>query len=163
MPRRILLASTALFLAAVAYAETITGRVVGISDGDTLTLVTDEKKQLKIRLYGIDAPESKQPFGQRAKLALSELAFGKEARADIVNTDRYGRSVAWVFVGETNVNEAQVAAGLAWWYRSYAKRSVDTLGKLEAEARAAKRGVWSEPQPVAPWDWRSRGRERDLR
>lgn len=143
----------ALFLTVSCPAETITGRVVGVHDGDTLTLLTPDKQQVKVRLYGIDAPETKQAFGSRAKQALSDLAFGKEAKLDIKNKDRYGRSVAWVYVGSLNANEEMVRQGMAWWYRDYAKKDAK-LGELQAEAQKAKRGLWADKEPVPPWEWR---------
>jgi endonuclease YncB( thermonuclease family) len=145
-----------LFLAFVATAvasETITAHVVGVHDGDTITLLTPAKKQIKIRLFGIDAPETKQAFGQRSKQSLSDLVFGKDVRAEIQNTDRYGRSVAWIFVGDVNANLRQVERGMAWWYRTYAKKAKN-LEAAETNARNGKVGLWVEPNPVPPWQWR---------
>lgn len=134
-------------------AELVPGRVVGVHDGDTLTLLTAEKKSIRVRLYGIDAPETKQPFGSRAKEALSGLVFGKDVRIEVVDKDRYGRTVGRVSLGNTNVNEEMVRRGFVWWYRDFAKRD-KTLKSAESEAMAAKRGLWSEPNPIAPWQWR---------
>ncbi len=143
-------------LAAVAHGATITGKVVGISDGDTLTILTREREQVKVRLHGIDAPESKQAFGTRAKQELSLLAFGKEARVEVVEKDRYGRSVGRVFVGAVDVNLELVRRGFAWWYRSYAKKDRG-LAAAELEAKNAGRGLWGEKSPVAPWNFRKSG------
>lgn len=134
-------------------AELVPGRVVGVHDGDTLTLLTAEKKSIRVRLYGIDAPETKQPFGSRAKEELSGLVFGKDVRIEVVDKDRYGRTVGRVSLGNTNVNEEMVRRGFVWWYRDFAKRD-KTLKSAESEAMAAKRGLWSEPNPIAPWQWR---------
>lgn len=142
-----------LLLPIAAFAELISGSVVAVSDGDTITLLTSEKVQIKIRLYGIDAPESKQAFGQKSKQALSALIFGKTVSADVKDKDRYGRSIAVIEVGATNVNEEQVKEGMAWWYRTYAKKDA-RLAQLEGEARAAKLGLWSESDPVPPWEFR---------
>lgn len=137
-------------------AETISGRVVGIADGDTITVLVSVPDQSpeshKIRLWGIDAPEKKQPFGQTAKKYLSGLVFDKLVRVEVKDIDRYGRMVGIVFDNETDVNLEMIKAGLAWCYRYYSKdqRYIDA----ETSARMAKAGLWSEPNPVAPWDWR---------
>lgn len=142
------------FATSVNARETVlVGRVVGVHDGDTITVLIDEKKSLKIRFDGIDAPESKQAFGARAKDALSNLVFGKTVTVQVRTTDRYGRTVGRIIVDGTDVNLSMVRAGLAWWYRAYAKND-RALEAAESEARAAKRGLWSEKDPVAPWDWR---------
>ena len=150
-----LLALTSL---AVSAAD-LTGKVVGISDGDTLTLLVPDGasfKQVKVRLGEIDTPESKQPYGSRARQALSDLAFGKQARVVVQDTDRYGRTVGRVYVGGTDVNAELVKQGAAWAYRQYLKDQ--SLLTLEAEAKAAKRGLWGLPEAerCPPWDWRKK-------
>ncbi len=150
-------------VASVAMAgESLTGRVIAISDGDTLTLLTVDNRQVKIRLAEIDTPESKQPYGTRARQALSDLAFGKSARVDVQETDRYGRSVGRVFVGATDVNAALVEQGAAWVYRQYARDP--RLLTLEAEAKAARRGLWALPEAerMPPWEWRRGGQSSGL-
>jgi len=144
-------------LAGPLLAAEYAGRVVGVSDGDTLTLLVPDGasfKQVKVRLGEIDTPESRQPYGQRAKQALSDLAYNKEARVVVQDTDRYGRTVGRVFVGGVDVNAEMVKQGAAWVYRQYARdRSLLTL---EAEAKAAQRGLWGLPETerCPPWDWR---------
>jgi endonuclease YncB( thermonuclease family) len=129
-------------------------RVVGIADGDTITVLTAEKKQVKIRLNGIDAPETGQPFGTRAKQLASELAFGKTVTIQERDKDRYGRTVADVILPDgRSMNHEMVGQGLAWWYRQYAPNDRE-LSRLESEAKTAQRGLWSQPNPVPPWDWR---------
>ncbi len=142
-----------------AHAATISGRVVGVHDGDTLTLLDAGKHQTKIRLAEIDTPESAQPYGSRAKQALSDLVFGKMVQVDVRDIDRYGRTVGRVSVHGTDVNAALVAAGAAWVYRQYSKDP--RLLALEAEARAAQRGLWALPeaQRIPPWEWRRTQRE----
>lgn len=149
-----LLLLATLALAAPAWAEVITGEVVAIADGDTLTLLTSAKQQIKIRLAEIDTPESRQPYGQKAKQALADLTFRKQVTADVESVDRYGRSIAWISVNGVDVNRALVEAGAAWVYRTYNRDK--SLLQAEAEARAAKRGLWALPESesVAPWDWR---------
>ena len=137
-----------------ATAETLTGRVVGVHDGDTLTQLVDGRQQVKVRLAGIDAPELAQPYGQQAKQALSGLVFGKEARVESAGPDRYGRTLGTVFVGAVNVNAALVEQGAAWVYRQYPHDPM--LPGLESQAQTAKRGLWAlqSDQRCPPWDWR---------
>ena len=138
-------------------AAEYTGKVVGISDGDTLTLLVPDGasfKQIKVRLGEIDTPESRQPYGQRAKQALSDLAFNQQARVVVQDTDKYGRTVGRVYVGGVDVNAEMIRQGAAWAYRQYLKDQ--SLLKLEAEAKTAKRGLWALPEAAncPPWDWR---------
>lgn len=140
-----------------AYAEILVGKVVGVHDGDTLTLLTDENQRVKVRLAEIDAPELGQPYGRQAKKVLSDLVFGKLIRVDSLGTDRYGRVLGRVFVGglyTVNVNEAVVSAGAAWVYRRYSDNPV--LLAQEADAGASGRGLWGLPesQQIPPWEWR---------
>jgi len=144
-------------LAGPLLAAEYTGRVVAISDGDTLTLLVPDGtsyQQVKIRLGEIDTPESKQPYGTRARQALSDLAFNQQARVVVQDTDRYGRTVGRVYVGGVDVNAEMVKQGAAWVYRQYLKDQ--SLLTLEAEAKAAKRGLWGLPEAerCPPWDWR---------
>ena len=129
-------------------------KVVGITDGDTLKVLTDEKQQIKIRLAEIDTPEKKQPWGNRAKQALSGLAFGKLVDVHPVTIDRYSRTVAHLYVGDLRVNREMVRTGNAWVYRRYLKDK--TLLDAESEARQNGRGLWGLPeaQRMAPWEWR---------
>ena len=144
-------------LAGPLLAAEYAGRVVAISDGDTLTLLVPDGasfKQVKVRLGEIDTPESRQPYGQRAKQVLSDLAFGKPARVVVETTDKYGRTVGRVYVGGVDVNAEMIRQGAAWAYRQYLKDQ--SLLKLEADAKAAKRGLWALPEAAncPPWDWR---------
>lgn len=127
------------------------GEVTGISDGDTLFLQV-EGGQLRVRLARIDAPEKKQAFGRRSEQSLRELVWKRVVTAKWHQRDRYGRPVAEVFVDEFDVNAEQVRRGMAWVYRAYS-RDPDLI-RLEQEARTERRGLWSEPNPVAPWVWR---------
>lgn len=139
---------------AVADDEIITGRVVGVSDGDTLTLLTSDHNQLKVRLAEIDAPETGQPYGAKAKQELSGLVFGKTVRVVRIDTDRYGRAVARVYADDLDINAEMIQRGAAWAYRDYL---IDTgLLDLEEDARSAGRGLWAlqDDQRVPPWDWR---------
>ena len=142
-----------------AEADTLPGRVVGIADGDTLTVSDQKREQHKVRLSGIHAPEKSQPFGQRSKQSLSDLAYGRSVSVDWRKRDRYRRIVGKVFEGGRDVNLEQVRRGLAWHYKHYQKEQ-DTIYRpryadAENEARAKRRGlIWVDPKPVPPWDWR---------
>lgn len=129
-------------------------RVVGITHGDTLTLLTADKEQVKIRLADIDTPKRGQPFGRKAKGALSELVFDQDVSIQYVDTDRYGRIVGRAYVEDLYVNAEMVRRGAAWVDRKYAKDG--RLFELESEAKQARRGVWSLPQAQRepPWEWR---------
>ena len=149
-----------LLLAGPLPAAEYAGRVTSISDGDTLALLVPDGasyRQVKVRLGEIDTPESRQPYGERAKQTLSDLAFGKQARVVVQDTDRYGRTVGRVYVGGTDVNAEMIRQGAAWAYRQYLKDQ--SLLRLEAEAKAAKRGLWALPeaQRMPPWEWRHGG------
>lgn len=145
-------------LCGTGHSQVIKGRVVAIADGDTLTVLDSQNQQHKIRLNGIDAPESGQDFGQVSKRNLSDLAFGKEVVVNWSKVDRYQRLIGTVFVGSTNVNLEQLKAGLAWYYRQYAGDVPQTerakYEGAENEARAGKRGLWQQSKPVPPWEFR---------
>ena len=138
-------------------AQTITGKVVGVADGDTIT-VLEGTTQYKIRLYGIDTPESSQDFGNSAKQFISDLVFGKQVKVVWKDIDQYDRIVGMVFVGNTSVNQEIIKAGMAWVYDYYCKDSVCPEWKLiENQAQEARIGLWSHPDPIAPWDYYRRG------
>lgn len=157
---------------ATMIAATLLCLIVGISDGDTLTARCGEPgqyEQVKVRLQGIDAPERKQPFGERARQALAELTFQKEAELRCNKLDRYKRHVCSVWVKPDEAPEpvktldaglAMVTQGMAWWYRSYAReQSPQERGQYEfaeQEAKARRAGLWRDPEPIAPWEWRQK-------
>lgn len=144
-------------LACTAQAyQVLEGRVVKVADGDTITVLSSAHEQQRIRLAEIDAPEKSQAFGQRSKQSLSDLVFAKTVRVEVVDTDRYGRFVGQVFVGAEHVNHAQVRRGMAWAYRRYLKDPA--VLALEEEARAARRGLWADPAPTPPWEFRHAAR-----
>ncbi|WP_244832488.1 thermonuclease family protein [Caballeronia sp. TF1N1] len=142
-----------------ANAATIAGRVVGITDGDTLTLLTSDRHAIKIRLADIDAPERHQPFGSRARQALSDLVYGRNVTvSDEVDDsgpdlkqDPYGRSIGRIRAGDEDVNAEMVREGMAWVYTAYNRDP--SLPGIEAEARSAGRGLWADPSPTPPWEW----------
>jgi len=140
----------ALLFAHCAYAEVI-GKVIGIADGDTLTVLV-ERQQIKVRLVEIDAPETGQAFGNRSKQSLSDLCFNKAATLDDMGRDRYGRTLARVHCDGVDANAEQVRRGMAWVYDRYVTDR--SLYGLQDEAKAARRGLWAEPSPTPPWEWR---------
>jgi endonuclease YncB( thermonuclease family) len=156
LPRPAALVLVALLgLSLPTWAAELTGRVVGLADGDTITILTSERQQVRIRLGEIDTPESRQPYGTRARQALSELVFGKDVRVVVQDTDRYGRTVGRVYAGPVDANAEMVRQGAAWVYRQYSRDAA--LLQLEAEAKAAKRGLWALPEAerTPPWEWRA--------
>lgn len=141
-----------------AYADTMTGRVVGGSDGDTLTLIDATNFQHTIRLAGIDSPEKAQPFGQVCKQSLSDLAYDRTVQINWNKLDRYGRAIGKVLVNGQDVNLEQIKRGCAWHYKQYQNEQAleDRLGyaKAQDKARAAKVGLWIEGGAIPPWEWR---------
>lgn len=135
-------------------------RVVAVQDGDTLTVLVN-RRQLKVRLKDIDAPELGQPFGRNSRQSLSDLCFGKIAAIEVGGRDRYKRAIAQVTCAGTDANAEQVRRGYAWTYTRFARRD-SPLFTVESEARAARRGLWTDPAPVAPWDWRRNGRRSEV-
>jgi len=148
------------FLSLSAHALTITGRVVGIADGDTLTLLDSNQQQHKIRLRGIDAPENAQPFGQKSKSNLSALVFNREVVAECSKKDRYQWEICKIVVNGVDANLEQVKAGMAWWYRDYAQEQApkdrEDYEIAEFQAQSSRKGLWSEKNPLPPWEWRRR-------
>ena len=141
-----------LLLAFTASAFEFTGKVVSVADGDTITVLAEGNKQYKVRLQHIDCPESRQPFGSKAKQFLSQKVFGKNVTVKWDEMDRYKRILGNVYLGEEWVNLELVKAGLAWHYTFYSKDK--TMAAAETKAKAAKRGIWSQPNQTPPWDFR---------
>lgn len=138
-------------------AEILEGRVVGVHDGDTVTLLMAGNQQVIIRLAQIDAPESDgQAFGQQSKQSLSGMVFNKNIRVEKDTIDKYGRTVGTIFVDGLDANRAQIKRGMAWAYRKYLHDQ--SLLQVEDEARRAKVGLWSDPNPIPPWEYRHGGK-----
>lgn len=151
----------ALGLIGVAGAEEFRGRVVGVTDGDTITVLHDGRPKA-IRLHGIDAPEKGQAFGTPAKQFTAGLAFGKTVVVHVRDLDRYGRTVGDVRLPDgRNLSQELVHAGYAWWFRRYS--GDHRLATLEARARSEHLGLWADPNPVPPWEWRRSQQETRLR
>ena len=136
-----------------AEPQALTGKVVAVADGDTLTLLDADNVQHKVRLHGIDAPERRQPFGTKAGDRLAELTKGKAATVNVIGRDKYGRTLGRIEVAGQDVNRAMVADGLAWHYVRFSDDA--RLAGAERDARAAQRGLWADAAPVPPWEWRT--------
>jgi endonuclease YncB( thermonuclease family) len=145
-------------------AQTLAGLVVSVADGDTVTVLDRNDVQHRIRLSGIDAPESHQAFGARSKQNLSDLVFGKDVTVLYYKTDQYGRLVGKIIVDGTDVNLEQVKAGMAWHYKEYEREQTvedrELYARAEDEARAQHRGLWLDPNPIEPSQFRREQRER---
>jgi len=142
-----------IFLIHNVCAENITGKIISIADGDTATIINNNQ-QTKIRLAEIDTPEKNQPYGKKAKKALSDFIFNKEVEVEVMTIDRYGRTVGKIFLKGLNINKEMVKAGHAWVYVKYAKDK--TLFDLEKNAKENQLGLWALPEGerIAPWQWR---------
>lgn len=145
-----------------AGADQLTGRVVSIADGDTITVLDAANQQHKIRLAGIDAPEKKQPYGERSRQHLAGLVFNRQVTINWDKTDRYQRILGKVLINGNDANLEQLRTGMAWWYEKYRKEQspADQRRYSEAEqlARQQLLGLWQGPTPIPPWEWRHRPR-----
>lgn len=146
------------FSSTVVLATQLAGEVVGLSDGDTVTVLDATKTQYKVRLAGIDAPEKSQPFGNRSRQHLAELVFRKQVVVEWSKQDRYGRIVGKVLVAGRDACLAQVSAGLAWHYKAYQREQSPgdqaAYAAAEEAARGKRVGLWRDPAPMAPWEFR---------
>ena len=128
-------------------------KVIGVADGDTFTGLTTDNQQVKCRMYGIDAPEKKQAYGNRSKQTLSDLIFGKYVKIKIQNKDRYGRAVVWAFTTDNkDISAEMLRAGMAWHYKQYSKDN--DYAELEKQARKKEIGLWTDKNPLEPWEYR---------
>ena len=158
MLKRLVFFISILLISTSAWSWSAT--VVGVTDGDTITVLRNGHEQYKIRLYGIDAPELSQPFGRASKTNLSTLIFNKNVDVRPTDTDKYGRVVAHIFLDGASINSEQISRGFAWIYKRYCDKYIYTKWlPLESHARAFKSGLWSDKTPIAPWEWRSREKQ----
>lgn len=130
------------------------GKVVKVTDGDTITVLSSDNAQTSVRLYGIDAPESKQAFGTRSKQYLSSLVFGETVSVVDLGKDFYGRTIGKVYLGDRYINLMIVEAGLAWHYKQYSAKDAE-FTNAENKARKDAIGLWSGKNPVPPWQFRA--------
>ncbi|NJO61098.1 MAG: nuclease [Richelia sp. RM2_1_2] len=135
-----------------AYA--LTGKVVAVQDGDTITVLDNTNTQHRVRLASIDAPEKSQPFGNKSKQSLSDLVFGKQVTVTEDTRDRYGRTIGLVITGNVNANAEQVARGYAWVYTQYLNPRDSNFVQLQNTAKTNKLGLWADAAPTPPWTWR---------
>lgn len=153
-----LLLAAGSLLPAAAAPDTLKGKVVSVADGDTITIRLKDGSTEKVRLFGIDAPEKDQPYGNEAKRKLNDLVYNKSVTVKTQDTDDYGRVVGTLVLNGKDINLAMVKAGCAWHYKHYAPDNTK-LAEAEKSARAAKAGLWKAPQPTPPWDFRKDARE----
>lgn len=133
----------------------ITGKVIKVADGDTITILDTQKAQKKIRLYGIDAPEKAQDFGNKSREKLATLVAGKDIAVTVIDIDRYGRNVGRINVDGKEVAEEMLKDGMVWLYTAYCKISeCEHWKELETQAKTAKIGLWANPSAQEPWLWR---------
>ena len=154
--------SALLLLAGALNAATLQGKVIGVADGDTVTLLDAQKNQHKIRLQGIDAPEKAQAFGNKSKQSLHEMVHGKEVFVDVQKKDKYGRSVGKILVNQTDACLEQIKRGMAWHYKQYANEQSpedrDVYAQAESTARAQSFGLWKDKSPTPPWAFRKQNK-----
>jgi endonuclease YncB( thermonuclease family) len=155
-------ACLALVISLHVNADVISGRVVGVADGDTITLLDSTNTQHKIRLAGIDAPEKKQAFGTASKKSLSDLVYGKQVEVDWSKKDRYGRTVGKVIVDGIDANLEQIKRGMAWFYAKYqneqSARDRQEYAGAQNYAEKNRLGLWADRSPISPWDFRKQSR-----
>ena len=149
-----------LFLSNIVNAKTIEGLVVGVADGDTITVLDQQKNTYKIRLQGIDAPEKKQAFGEKSKQSLHDLVHGKQVRIEYDKEDKYGRIVGKITLDDLDICLQQLVLGMAWHYKKYqneqsvADRVVYTDAELKS--KSLKLGLWADETPMPPWEFRKK-------
>ena len=136
----------------------ITGKVIGISDGDTITVLDEHHQQFKVRLAGIDCPEKSQAFGNRAKRTLSEKVFSQNVKIETRDKDVFGRTLGIVKIGDEDINEFLILQGVAWHFKKYAhnqpQEEAERYARAEQTARQNKRGLWIQDNPMPPWEYR---------
>lgn len=141
-----------------ASAAVSSGRVVAVLDGDTIIVLTSDRKEMRVRFAGIDAPEKAQPYGARSKQSLSDAVYGKTVSVDVVAVDFYGRSIGVVSQGGVDINLMQVEKGMAWHYAAYKKNQTEQQVMLYSQAQkkamAGHIGLWADANPVPPWSFR---------
>lgn len=143
-----------------AEAETLPGRCVSVSDGDTMRIQLANRERVRIRLWGIDAPEKGQAFGEDARETLNDLIYRKDVRVEVEDTDQYGRKVGRVYVGDVYVNEHMVRQGMAWHYEYHAPDAGD-LAAAQQAARLERAGLWQDDNAISPYEYRKANNTKD--
>ena len=150
--------SVILVLAANASAATITGRVTAVSDGDSFILVDAQRRSIRVRIQGVDAPERRQGFSYASKQSLSKMIYRRDVVVNVDKADQYGRVVGTVMVEGRDAGLEQIRAGFAWFYTHYANEMPPVVRTVyiaaQREAKSARRGLWSENDPTPPWRFR---------
>ena len=136
------------YLSLLAYPA----KVIKISDGDTITILTQQRKQIKVRFYGIDAPELKQPYGKKSNQFLANLIAGEVVEVEENGKDRYKRAIGTIYLNGTDINAQMVANGYAWAYCKFSKKYT----AQESKAKKQGLGLWRDKEPIPPWEWRKR-------
>jgi endonuclease YncB( thermonuclease family) len=160
----LLVALTIVMTGQISFASDFSGMVVGVADGDTITVLDEQQKQHKVRLAGIDAPEKKQAFGTRSKVSLSALVYGRFVTVESSKSDRYGRQVGKVLVNGNDANLEQLKKGMAWHYKAYEREQPpadrEVYSSAEELAKAGRVGLWRDAEPQPPWEFRKAAKVR---
>jgi len=160
---RLIVFFVSLLTPLLCLGDSLSGRVVGVADGDTVTVLVNEHDQYKIRVSGIDAPEKKQAFGHQAKAKMSALVFGKDVVVEWNKKDRYGRTIGVVMVDGKDAGLTLLRAGLAWHYKQYQREQSasdrERYSAAENAARSERVGLWVDDEPTPPWEWRHNKRK----
>ena len=156
------LASLVLLISCTINAATLQGKVVGVADGDTITVLDATNTQHKIRLQGLDAPEKAQPFGQKSKQSLHQLVHSKHVIVEFQKKDKYGRTVGKVLFNGTDICLEQIKLGMAWHYKQYESEQTteerDAYAQAELAARTKTIGIWKDKNPIPPWEFRKQNK-----
>jgi micrococcal nuclease len=158
MKKIINLALTVLSIYNLHAQKTLTGKVIGVKDGDTVEVIDDQNKTTILRLAEVDCPEKKQSYGNTAKQFTSNAVYSKNIKYIVTNKDRYGRSVAKVYYKNKYLSAELMKNGMGWHYKKYSNSK--ELALLEQNTRASRIGLWKDPHAIAPWDWRKSHRGR---
>ena len=153
--RKILSILLVLFITVLSFA--FSGKVIKVADGDTITVLKDGEK-VRIRLYGIDAPEKKQEYGIKSLDVLKKMIDGQVVEIDVKDKDQYGRVVGEVYYNGKNVNLYMLETGNAWWYKQYSKGNLE-FAAAEEKAKLNKVGLWEDKDPVPPWEFRKKNKK----
>lgn len=150
--RKFLLGIFGFVFSVLSFGNTITGKVVKVADGDTIT-VLQNKKKIRVRFYGIDAPEKSQEYGVKSLDILKKMVENKEVKVEVKDRDQYGRTVGIVYCGDVNVNKYMLETGNAWWYKKIAANEKEFEAAQE-KAKSEKLGLWKDSNPTPPWQYR---------
>lgn len=141
-----------MFILSFSFLFAIEGKVIKVSDGDTITILNPQKQQVKVRLYGIDAPEKKQAYGNKSRKFLSNLIAGKIVEVKEKGKDKYKRILGIVYLDGQDINSKMVSSGYAWAFVKYSNLYINE----EVASKNQKLGLWQDKEPVAPWEYRNK-------